>query len=162
MSIPYNTSDTTRIRVTMLIYNALGELDDSATASGSELQTSINGAAWTDASGTLESTGDGAYYYQGVLADAGTLGTLKVKFAKSGFLTSMSEESVEDTPDANPTIEGSYTRDDLLRIIARTLAGKMSKDGSDYTYRDLTDTKDSHTGTVTGSGRIAADIVDPT
>lgn len=95
--IPLNTSDLSLIRVSLLIYNALGELDDTAAVSSPEqLQISINGAAWVDATGTLEPTGDGAYYYQGVLGDATTAGKLKVKFAKAGFLTSMAEEDVAE------------------------------------------------------------------
>lgn len=59
-------------------------------------------------------------------------------------------------------LENGLTRDDGLRIILRTNAAKFSKTGNDYVYRDMADTKDSHHGTVTSSGRIDADIDDPT
>lgn len=95
--IPLNTADTSLIRVTLIIYDAFGELDDTADVDvASELQTSINGAAWADADGTLVLTGDGAYYYQGVVGDATTAGKLKVKFKKTGYITSISEEDVAE------------------------------------------------------------------
>lgn len=93
--IPLLTTDTTLIRMPLVIYNALGELDATATASGSELQVSVNGGAWANAAGTLVSTGAGAYYYQGVAADAVARGKLSVKFAKTGFLTTIAVDDVD-------------------------------------------------------------------
>lgn len=59
-------------------------------------------------------------------------------------------------------IEDGHTAEDLLRGIARTLLAKFAISGADYTFRDLADTKDSHEGTVTASGRTAASITDLT
>lgn len=59
-------------------------------------------------------------------------------------------------------IEDGNTAEDLLRGIARTLLAKFSISGTDYVFRDLADTKDSHEGTVTASGRTAASITDLT
>lgn len=58
--------------------------------------------------------------------------------------------------------EGAHTYGDLVRGIARTLLAKFSKTGNDYVYRDLADSKDSHTGTVTASGKTASGITDLT
>jgi hypothetical protein len=58
-------------------------------------------------------------------------------------------------------VEGGYTRDDTLRLKLREMAAKFSQVGNVITFRDLADTKDSHHGTVTASGRVDADIDDP-
>lgn len=59
-------------------------------------------------------------------------------------------------------IEGAYTAEDLLRGIARTHMANFSDAGSVRTFRDLADSKDSHHGTITGSGRTGATIDDLT
>jgi hypothetical protein len=59
-------------------------------------------------------------------------------------------------------LENGLTRDDAQRVILRTLAAKFAKVGNDYTYRDMADSKDSHTGTVTSAGRTARNIIDAT
>jgi hypothetical protein len=53
-------------------------------------------------------------------------------------------------------IEGSHTRDDLLRGIARQNLGNMIVSGSSYTTRDLANSKNSHHGTIDASGRSGA------
>lgn len=58
--------------------------------------------------------------------------------------------------------ENGETYGDQVRLCRRTLASKFTKSGNDYTFRDAADTKDSHSGTVTSAGRIAATIIDPT
>lgn len=58
-------------------------------------------------------------------------------------------------------MEDGLTYGDGQRLQTRTIAAKFSKSGSDYVYRDLADSKDSHHGTVTSSGRIDAAVDDP-
>lgn len=78
----------------------------------------------------------------------------------AGGYTTVSMRS--DSEDVGATeLENGLTRDDAWRIILRTLAAKFSKSGNDYVYRDMADSKDSHTGTVTPAGRTNADIEDP-
>jgi hypothetical protein len=50
--------------------------------------------------------------------------------------------------------EGSYDYAQVLRIIAAACAGKTSNSGQ--TFRDLSDTKDRITGTVSSGDRTAA------
>lgn len=50
-------------------------------------------------------------------------------------------------------IENGKTAADLFRGMARQVLAKRIKSGSTETTRDLADTKDSHHGTVTGTGR---------
>jgi hypothetical protein len=59
-------------------------------------------------------------------------------------------------------IEAGVTRDDAMRLSLRERAAKFSIVGSVIQFRDLADTKDSHHGTVTASGRTAAGIDDAT
>jgi hypothetical protein len=59
-------------------------------------------------------------------------------------------------------IEAGFTRDDVWRLIFRTLIAKYSKTGNDFVFRDYLDTKDSHHGTVTASGRVTAVVDDET
>jgi hypothetical protein len=59
-------------------------------------------------------------------------------------------------------IENGLTAEDLLRICARFAGANFSVVGTLYTYRDLADTKDSHHGTITASGRSSAAVDDAT
>lgn len=59
-------------------------------------------------------------------------------------------------------LEGAHTVGDGLRILVRGEIAKFSKTGNDYVIRNLADSKDSHHGTVTASGRTVAVIDDAT
>lgn len=59
-------------------------------------------------------------------------------------------------------IEGAYTAEDVLRILLRTAAANFSISGTLYTFRDIADSKNSHHGTITVSGRSSAAIDDAT
>lgn len=69
-------------------------------------------------------------------------------------------DALADAFDAE--LESGLSRDDAQRVILRTLAAKFSKTGNDFVFRDLADSKDSHSGTVTPAGRVAKTIIDPT
>lgn len=53
-------------------------------------------------------------------------------------------------------LEAGITRDQAMRIDLRTNAAKFTKAGNDIVYRNMSDTDDSHGGTVTSGGRTAA------
>jgi hypothetical protein len=54
-------------------------------------------------------------------------------------------------------VEGTYTAEEILRIMAAALAGKVSgADSSTIHFRDLTDTKDRITATVDAGGNRTA------
>jgi hypothetical protein len=59
-------------------------------------------------------------------------------------------------------IENGLTRDDLLRLCARSLVANFTKTGNDYVIRDLADSKDSHESTVAPAGKTGSNIIDPT
>ena len=59
------------------------------------------------------------------------------------------------------TVEGTYTVQEVLRIMAGALAGKLSGGGTDtLTFRDLSDTLDRITATVDTSGNRTAVTID--
>lgn len=57
--------------------------------------------------------------------------------------------------------EGGFTYAELIILMARELLAKFSKVGNDYVIRDIPDSKDSHTATVTPSGKTASSINTP-
>lgn len=78
-----------------------------------------------------------------------------------GTYTSVASVS-GSTAYGSEAIEGALTRDDLLRLCARTLEAKFTKVGSLYTFRNLGDSKDSHSKEVTAAGCINATVIDAT
>lgn len=59
-------------------------------------------------------------------------------------------------------MEDGHSYGDGMRVLVRGEAAPYTITGNDYVIRDLADTKDSHHGTITGSGRSGAAIDDPT
>jgi hypothetical protein len=59
-------------------------------------------------------------------------------------------------------IENGLTRDDLLRLCARSLVANFTKTGNDYVIRNLADSKDSHESTVAPGGKTGSNIIDAT
>jgi len=59
-------------------------------------------------------------------------------------------------------IETTYTADEVMKLFASALAGKSSKSGNDRIYRDINDTKDRITATVTATGDRTAITTDVT
>ncbi len=88
-------------------------------------------------------------------------GTLYERSIGWGAYTTV-EMSTEAADIGSTILEGSTTRDDAQRIILRTLAAKFSVTAGVLQFRDLADTKNSHHGTITASGRVAAVIDDAT
>lgn len=80
----------------------------------------------------------------------------------SGWGAYTTVEMGSETAIFDQIAEGAHSYGDLVRGIARTLLAKFSKTGNDYVFRDLADSKNSHTGTVTASGKTAAGITDLT
>lgn len=59
-------------------------------------------------------------------------------------------------------LENGLTRDDSWRLVLRSLLAVFTKTGSDFVFRDMADSKDSHHGTVTASGKTVSVIDDAT
>lgn len=75
-----------------------------------------------------------------------------------GALTTV--DMASDSEAWSGILEGAITRDDALRVLLRGEIAPYSISGGVYTIRDLADTKDSHHGTITGSGRSSTVIDD--
>jgi hypothetical protein len=89
---------TSHLRLPLVIYQDDGVTlgTGAATSPPSHfLQTSISGAAFADAAGTLVEVGSGLYYYQGVTGDVAARASLGVKFVRSSFQTTIAWSAVE-------------------------------------------------------------------
>jgi hypothetical protein len=106
---------------------------------------------------------DGDFYLQLEQAETNFDGDYAQVLVSSGGYTGRSFVKMENAGGVwDDIMEAGHTFGDGMRIIVREMAAKFSKVGNDYVTRDLADTKDSHSGTVTAGGRIAAAILDPT
>lgn len=100
-------TDAVKRRLPLTIFDVDGALTESATATGAELQVSINGGAYSNSTGSLVAIGDGLYYYQATASDVSAAGVLLVKFAKATFkttITSIEVTSAAASETTDPTI----------------------------------------------------------
>ena len=158
------------------------------TISQADIRLSKNGGAFAQSNNTAGATHNENGYYDVPLnaTDANTLGTLRVAVSKSGALpvwqdfmvvpanvwdsmfgastlnvnaatlSSGAVDSILDDP-----VEGSYTMRQLLRLMASALFGKASGGGTaTITFRDLGDSKDRITATVTSNGNRTTVVLD--
>lgn len=125
------------------------------------------GATISDIPGTTQRGIDGHFTYQATQAETNHNASESAVVVDGtdyervyGFGGMTTAEMVANVMDE--IMEGALTYGDGMRIQTRTAAAKFSKVGNDFVYRDMADSKDSHHGTVTASGRIDADVDDPT
>lgn len=78
--IELSEATTARRRVPVVLYDADGLAVTGFTAGAGDIQMSKNGAAFTNAGGTLTELSDGCYYYEAAQADLDTVGFLVLKF----------------------------------------------------------------------------------
>ena len=158
------------------------------TISQADIRLSKNGGAFAQSNNAAGATHNENGYYDVPLntTDANTLGTLRVAVSKSGALpvwqdymvvpanvwdsmfgastlnvnvSTMSSGAVDSILD--DPVEGSYTMRQLLRLMASALFGKASGGGTaTITFRDLGDSKDRITATVTSNGNRTTVVLD--
>jgi len=158
------------------------------TISQADIRLSKNGGAFAQSNNTAGATHNENGYYDVPLnaTDANTLGTLRVAVSKSGALpvwqdfmvvpanvwdsmfgasvlnvnvSTMSSGAVDSILD--DPVEGSFTMRQLLRLMASALFGKASGGGTaTITFRDLGDSKDRITATVTSNGNRTSVVLD--
>ena len=158
------------------------------TISQADIRISKNGGAFAQSNNTAGATHNENGYYDVPLntTDTNTLGTLRVAVSKSGALpvwqdfmvvpanvwdsmfgastlnvnvATMSSGAVDSILD--DPVEGSYTMRQLLRLMASALLGKASGGGTaTITFRDLGDSKDRITATVTSNGNRTTVVLD--
>jgi hypothetical protein len=158
------------------------------TISQADIRLSKNGGAFAQSNNTAGATHNENGYYDVPLntTDTNTLGTLRVAVSESGALpvwqdlmvvpanvwdsmfgasalnvnvatlSSAAVDSILDDP-----VEGSYTMRQLLRLMASALFGKASGGGTaTITFRDLGDSKNRITATVTANGDRTTVVLD--
>jgi len=158
------------------------------TISQADIRLSKNGGAFAQSNNTAGATHNENGYYDVPLnaTDANTLGTLRVAVSKSGALpvwqdfmvvpanvwdsmfgsavlnvnvSTMSSAAVDVILD--DPVEGSFTMRQLLRLMAAALFGKASGGGTaTITFRDLGDSKNRITATVTANGDRTTVVLD--
>ena len=158
------------------------------TISQADIRLSKNGGNFAQSNNAAGATHNENGYYSVPLdtTDTNTLGTFRVAVSKSGALpvwqdymvvpanvwdsmfgastlnvnvatlSSAAVDSILDDP-----VEGSYTMRQLLRLMAAALFGKASGGGTaTITFRDLGDSKDRITATVTSNGNRTTVVLD--
>ena len=158
------------------------------TISQADIRLSKNGGTFAQSNNTAGATHNENGYYDVPLntTDANTLGTLRVAISKSGALpvwqdfmvvpanvwdsmfgsavlnvnvSTMSSAAVDVILD--DPVEGSFTMRQLLRLMAAALFGKASGGGTaTITFRDLGDSKNRITATVTANGDRTTVVLD--
>jgi hypothetical protein len=153
-----------------------------------DIRLSKNGGAFTQSNNTTGATHNENGYYDVPLnvTDTNTLGTLRLAVSKSGALpvwqdfmivpanvwdsmfgsatlnvnvSTMSSGAVDSILD--DPVEGSFTMRQLLRLMAAALFGKASGGGTaTITFRDLGDSKNRITATVTSNGNRTDVVLD--
>src|SRR5512132_4436123 len=158
------------------------------TISQADIRLSKNGGAFAQSNNTAGATHNENGYYDVPLnaTDTNTLGTFRVAVSKSGALavwqdfmvvpanvwdsmfgasalnvnvSTMSSGAVDSILD--DPVEGSFTMRQLLRLMASALFGKALGGGTaTITFRDLGDSKDRITATVTSNGNRTTVVLD--
>ena len=158
------------------------------TISQADIRLSKNGGAFAQSNNTAGATHNENGYYSVPLdaTDTNTLGTFRVAVLKTGALavwqdfmvvpanvwdsmfgssalnvnvSTMSSAAVDSILD--DPVEGSFTMRQLLRLMASALFGKASGGGTaTITFRDLGDSKNRITATVTSNGDRTTVVLD--
>jgi len=158
------------------------------TISQADIRISKNGGNFAQSNNTAGATHNENGYYSVPLdtTDTNTLGTFRVAVSKTGALpvwqdfmvvpanvwdsmfgasvlnvnvSTMSSGAVDSILD--DPVEGSFTMRQLLRLMASALFGKASGGGTaTITFRDLGDTKNRITATVTSNGDRTTVVLD--
>lgn len=124
----------------------------------------VTGMIFQDVVGTTERGIDGQFTYEWTQAETnfdGSEGAVSIL----GHASYDAYTTVTIAPAVvgfEAEMENGRTYGDGQRMLVRGEAAKFSRVGNDYMHRNLADTKDSHGGTMTEAGRVAAAIVDPT
>lgn len=153
--------DANTIAIASSLANAYS--DTRVVLTGTETGATISDKA------TTERGIDGLFTYEATQAETDhaarestvlVIGTLPGDSAPTRAFTTVSMAADADAWGSE--LENGYTRDDALRVCFRTLAAAFTVIGTLIQFRNIANTKDSHKGTVTGSGRSDTVIQDPT
>jgi hypothetical protein len=122
------------------------------------------GSLATPSDGTWAELAGGLYTVQLNSTDTDTVGPLVLRVVKTGcddfFVQAHVREATEATGpmDVSAGIESSVTLRQAIRLMLAVLAGKTSIAGAVATFRNVGDTKDRVTATMTGSQRTSVTV----
>lgn len=113
--------------VPMYLVDAAGAPVTGAIPTGSEIQVSVDGAAWADGAGSWHSIGNGAYYYNPTTDEVSTPGLFMVKAAVTGAVTyiravQLGDAEADDPPDPIPITPVVAGDEEYLDIEALALS----------------------------------------
>lgn len=151
------SSDTNNIKLATSLANAYAGTAIDITSAGTGTQTLAAGAG-------CQRGIDGLFCYSATQAET-NYDAAELVVAVLGHPTYEAYTTVNRPSDGawGDTLEAGISRDGALRVLLRGEAAKYSVDGAgNYVHRDIADTKNSHHGTITASGRITAVIDDAT
>lgn len=155
-------------KVYVKLVRAIDHITSRTGVTSPTLTLSKNGGSFASLSdGTWAELGGGVYTIQLNATDTNTVGPFVVRVVKSGcddfFVQAYVREATEATGplDISDGIETSLTMRQAIRIMLSVLAGKTSIAGTVATFRNVGDTKDRVTATMTGSQRTTM-VVDGT
>lgn len=135
----------------------LGALLSALSGSGTAAGSTATGIGALDADITVTGTG---------LSTANVGQAVWSALAASNNEPDTMGEKLNDAGSAgnpwNTVIEGTYTAEEMLRLIAAALLGKATATGTTYTVRDLQDTLDRIVADVDSSGNRTEVDLDPT
>ncbi len=131
-----------------------------------EVKTNYGGSSWVEAAADAVEIGLGDYYV--TLSQAETnhdVNLVGVALIKSGYRTQSAYEDLiaADLSGGDAILEGSATRDDILRAIVSAVLGKVTdfRTGT-YAFKSLDGSKTRYTITADESGRTASTAGDLT
>jgi hypothetical protein len=84
--VNYGETTASKRRIAIYLVDSDGEPVTGLTPTGSEVQVSASGEAFTNAAGVVTEIGDGAYYYQATEAESETLAYLLLKVVDAGLV----------------------------------------------------------------------------
>jgi hypothetical protein len=154
-------------RAAMYVWDVNGAPAPLATTfTGAELQVRRGGTSWTNATGTLTNTGiDGHWVYEATQAETNFDGTeFEIKIEKTGYSRALTLVQMADDNASilQHELESGVTVEQWMRAQLRGEVAPFTRDPGTgrIVHRDIANTKDSHEGTITASGRSAIVIHD--
>jgi hypothetical protein len=155
-------AQSTTIRVPLQAYLASDHLSP-ATGKTIAITISKNGGAYANPSGATNATeiGNGSYYIDLLAADTNTLGPLFVLGTSSGVDNIVSIYNVGSiaTQVWGNILDGGYTAQQLMAVMAAVLAGSASGMNNAPQFKSLDGTKTRVSGSIAGDSRTITSII---
>jgi hypothetical protein len=152
-------------RIYFVLYDLTQALQTGQTVTGSELQVSKNGAAFTNGAGTVTEVGGGLYYYEATAGEVDTEGKLLVKVVNTGSAPGpILAESIDKRPEDRMAAwahDAGRTFIGLMGRLEAFISGKatlLNGATASFYRADGTTVSFSAAQDVPGGNRTAADV----